>query len=86
MYKRQAEEREKVEKWIRQSEEHYKIARQIQLIYLASDTISVMDRVNTDNALSKVDNRIFRSQLKALFIWGQRVAAILFIPLLVRCV
>ena len=78
-----AEEREKVEKWIRQSEEHYKIARQIQLIYLASDTISVMDRVNTDNALSKVDNRIFRSQLKALFIWGQRVAAILFIPLLV---
>ena len=78
-----AEEREKVEKWIRQSEEHYKIARQIQLIYLASDTISVMDRVNTDNVLSKVDNRIFRSQLKALFIWGQRVAAILFIPLLV---
>ena len=78
-----AEEREKVEKWIRQSEEHYKIARQIQLIYLASDTISVMDRVNTDNALSKVDNRIFRSQLQALFIWGQRVAAILFIPLLV---
>ena len=65
-----AEEREKVEKWIRQSEEHYKIARQIQLIYLASDTISVMDRVNTDNALSKVDNRIFRSQLKALFILG----------------
>lgn len=78
-----AEEREKVEKWIRQSEEHYKIARQIQLIYLASDTISVMDRVNTDNALSKVDNRIRRSKLKVLFIWGQRVAAILFIPLLV---
>lgn len=78
-----AEEKEKVEDWIRQSEEHYKIARQIQLIYLASDTISIMDRVNTDNALDKVDGRIRRSQLKMLFIWGQRVAAILFIPLLV---
>lgn len=78
-----AEEKEIVENWIRQSEEHYKIARQIQLIYLASDTISVMDRVNTENALSKVDNRIRRSKLKVLFIWGQRVAAILFIPLLV---
>lgn len=77
------EEKKIVENWIRQSEEHYKIARQIQLIYLASDTVSIMDRVNTDNALAKVDNRIRRSQLKTLFIWGQRVAAILFIPLLV---
>lgn len=77
-----AEEKEKVEIWIRQSEEHYKIAQQIQLIYLASDTIAIMDQVNTDNALDKVDGRIRRSQLKALFMWGQRVAAILFIPLL----
>lgn len=77
-----AEEKEKVEIWIRQSEEHYKIAQQIQLIYLASDTIAIMDQVNTDNALDKVDGRIRRSQLKTLFMWGQRVAAILFIPLL----
>ena len=45
-----AEEKEKVEIWIRQSEEHYKIAQQIQLIYLASDTIAIMDQVNPDNA------------------------------------
>lgn len=77
-----AEEKEKVEIWIRQSEEYYKIAQQIQLIYLASDTIAIMDQVNTDNALDKVDGRIRRSQLKTLFMWGQRVAAILFIPLL----
>lgn len=77
-----AEEKEKVEIWIRQSEKHYKIAQQIQLIYLASDTIAIMDQVNTDNALDKVDGRIRRSQLKTLFMWGQRVAAILFIPLL----
>ena len=77
-----AEEKEKVEIWIRQSEEHYKIAQQIQLIYLASDTIAIMDQVNTDNALDKVDGRIRRSQVKTLFMWGQRVAAILFIPLL----
>jgi len=77
-----AEEKEKVEIWICQSEEHYKIAQQIQLIYLASDTIAIMDQVNTDNALDKVDGRIRRSQLKTLFMWGQRVAAILFIPLL----
>lgn len=77
-----AEEKEKVESWIRQSEEHYNIARQIQLIYLASDTISILDRVDTDNALNKVDGRIRRSQLKRMLIWGQRVAAVLFIPLL----
>ncbi|WP_075556992.1 FecR domain-containing protein [Parabacteroides timonensis] len=77
------EEKEVVEDWIRQSEDHYKIAQQIQLIYLATDTISIMDMVNTDNALNKVDDRIRRSQLKVLFMWGQRVAAILFIPLLI---
>lgn len=77
------EEKERVESWIHQSEEHYKMARQIQLIYLASDTISVMDSVDTENALDNVNNRIRRSQLKVLFMWGQRVAAVLFIPLLI---
>lgn len=77
------EEKEMVESWICQSEDNYKIAQQIQLIYLASDTITVMDQVNTENALGKVNNRIRRSHLKILFMWGHRAAAILFIPLLI---
>lgn len=78
-----SEEKEMVEKWICQSEDNYKIAQQIQLIYLASDTITVMDLVNTDNALDKVNGRIRRSNLKLLLLWGQRAAAILFFPLLI---
>lgn len=77
------EEKEMVEKWICQSEDNYKIAQQIHLIYLASDTITVMDRVNTDNALGKVNSRIRRSRLNVFIMWGQRGAAILFIPLLI---
>lgn len=77
------EEKKMVGAWIHQSEDHYKIAQQMQLIYLAADTISIMDLVNTNNALDKVGTRIRNSQLKVLFMWGQRVAAILFIPLLI---
>lgn len=76
-------EKEIVEDWIHQSEEHYNIARQIYMIYLASDSLSIMGQVDTEKALEKVGGRIRRSRLKTAFIWGQRVAAILFFPLLI---
>ena len=48
------EEREKVEKWIGQSDEYYNIARQLFLLYLASDTLDMARRVDSDKAFRRV--------------------------------
>lgn len=77
-----SEERLRVEKWMDESEEHRKIVRQIYMIHLTSDTISVMDRVHTDKALDKVNNRIRMQRMKVWLHYVEKVAAVLFLPLL----
>lgn len=77
------EEREKVEKWIGQSNEHYNIARQLFLLYLASDTLDMARRVDSEKAFRRVKVRMRSKKLRILWLQGQRVAAILFIPLLI---
>lgn len=48
------EERKIVEVWIKQSDENRRIAKQIHTIYLATDTINILEKVNTEKALEKV--------------------------------
>lgn len=79
-----AEESRQVEAWIKQSDENYRIARQIHTIYLATDTMEILSAVDTEKALSTVSRKMSKEHLQVnWFIWLQRVAAILFIPLLI---
>lgn len=80
------EECRQIEEWIRQSDENYRIAKQIHTLYLATDTIRTLSEVDTEKALSSVCRKMSKSGKGtnvSLFIWLQRIAAILFIPLLI---
>jgi len=79
------EECRQVEEWIRQSDENYRIAKQIHTLYLATDTMQVLSKVDTEKALSSVCQKVSKNSVRpkvTLVTWLQRVAAILFIPLL----
>lgn len=76
------EERIRVEEWLRESEEHRQIARQIEMLYMATDTLRVMEKVDTEKALLKVKNRMHARKEITWWTWIQRVAAVLFLPLL----
>ena len=64
------EERHWVEQWMAESEEHQKIVRQMYLINLSADTLSVMNRVQPEKALQKVNRRIRLSEAK---LWLHRL-------------
>lgn len=76
------EERRLVESWIQESEENRRIVKQMEMLYLAADTVHVMNKVNTEKALVKVKGRRIGKRRVAWWEWAQRVAAVLFLPLL----
>ena len=78
------EECRQVEEWIRQSGENYRVAKQIHTLYLATDTMQVLSKVDTEKALSSVCQKMSEGNTRpkvTVVTWLQRVAAILFIPL-----
>lgn len=77
------QERILVEEWIAQSDENKQIAKQIYTIHLATDTIEILNKVDTEKALEKVSSRLTSRKKTIGWEWIQRVAAILFIPLLI---
>ena len=79
------EERLQVEMWMSESDENRRMAKQIHALYLATDTVNVMKKVDTEKALLKVKSRMSGNRHKRTmwWQWTQRAAAILFIPLLV---
>ena len=77
------EERLLVEAWMNESEENRRVAKQTHSLYLATDTIHVMKKVDTEKALSRVKGRITGRKKTMWWEWAQRAAAVLFIPLLV---
>lgn len=78
------EERRQVENWMKQSDENYRIAKQIHTLYLATDTMQIVSEVNTEKALSAVSRKMSDTKLQVGWIvWLQRIAAVLFIPLLI---
>lgn len=78
-------ENKEVEQWIDESEENLKIARDIYAIYVASDAINTIQQLDAPLALGKVKKKIHRKKVKevSLFTWMQRIAAVLFIPLMI---
>ncbi|QIU96859.1 FecR domain-containing protein [Bacteroides faecium] len=77
------EHRKEVEEWIHLSEDNEKIARDIYQLYRAADTLNYMKQIDAPTAFEKVRNKIHKHQKTASwFMWGQRIAACLAIPLL----
>ena len=77
-----AEETLRVEEWMELDEANRKMVKQIQMLNMATDTLHVMQCVDTDKAFQKVKTKILKKKIS----WWQqmqRVAAILFIPLLI---
>lgn len=77
------EERLQVEAWMDESEENRRMAKQVHALYLATDTLHVMKKVDPEKALSRVKSRMTGKKKTMWWEWAQRAAAVLFIPLLV---
>ena len=52
------EERLQVEMWMSESDENRRMAKQIHALFLATDTVNVMKKVDTEKALSRVKSRM----------------------------
>ncbi|WP_321436056.1 FecR family protein [uncultured Bacteroides sp.] len=72
-----------VQQWIALSDENRHIALQMEEIYQATDTLYVLNHADTENALKVVHGKMNIRKDYRIWIWAQRVAAILFIPLLI---
>lgn len=76
------EERARVESWIHESEENHQIARQVGMLCLATDTLKMSEKIDTEKALKKVKRKITVQKRIIRWDWLQRAAAILFLPVL----
>ena len=76
------EECGQVEAWIAESDANRRIAEHVQMLYLATDTVNIMRKVDTEKALKKVRSRMVGRKISP-WEWAQRIAAILCIPLLI---
>ena len=80
------EETMEVERWINASEKNRRIALQIQALDLAVDMVQVLPRLNMQKALAGTHRRMGRrkaGRYQVLYRGMQRIAAILFIPLVI---
>ena len=75
-------ENERIEAWLHADEEHLRIARQLDMLYLATDTQYISGKINTEKALDKVKSKTKARHL-SWWGWTQRIAAILSVPLLI---
>lgn len=72
-----------VEEWMRQSDENYRIVKQMYDIDQMVSTMRMESKVNVEKALATVCGRMTQKSKVNMFTLLQRVAAILFIPLLI---
>lgn len=76
------QERIEVEEWINLSEENRKIAKNYYELSFAVKSLKVIKSSAPQKALEKVNQRIKEKQLRKLYLFVQRVAVILLLPLL----
>lgn len=79
--KTSASENEQIEAWLKEDEEHLRIAKQLNSLYLAVDTQNIEKKTNSIKALDKVKGKMRGKQLP-WWEWALRVAAVLMLPLL----
>ena len=78
------EECRMVEEWIGQSDENYRIVKQMYTIDQVMGTVQMESKVDMEKALASVSRKMSKDPSHVTwFTWVQRVAAILFIPLLI---
>lgn len=80
------EECRMVEEWIQRSEENYRMVRQMYAIDQAISTVRMESKVDTAKAFASVCDRMSKKSKVNIFTWLQRVAAVLFIPLLITVI
>lgn len=78
-----AEEIKQVEEWIDLCEDNYVTAKQIHQICLTTDMEKILHSVDTERALTNVVSKITSKEKNILLMWMQRIAVVLFIPLLI---
>ena len=78
-------QKQEVEAWIQETEENRKIARDIEYIYFATDTINTIKSIDSTKALKEVKVRFGKKEnnKRSFILQLQRIAAILVIPLLI---
>lgn len=76
------QERIAVENWISRSDEHLEIAKQIYYLYFAAESLHTMKDVDSQAALKMMKRKLFSKKVSLFRSRLQRIAAILFIPLL----
>lgn len=81
-----ADQKQEIEAWLQDSEENRKIARDVQYIYMATDTLNTIKEVDSAKALAEVKNRLHKPNKVNTLVWFQRIAAILLFPLLISTI
>jgi ferric-dicitrate binding protein FerR (iron transport regulator) len=78
------EEFDRINKWIEESEENYRTVGKFHLFGLTVDAMDVSSKVDIEKALANVRRKMtpVRKSRPGVQIWFQRIAAILFVPLL----
>lgn len=76
------EETQLVEEWIEENESNRKIVNQTHALYLAADTLYVMQNLNVEKQLKNVKSQISRNKISG-WEWTKRIAAVVSIPLLI---
>lgn len=72
-----------VEEWINASEENRKIAKDYYELSFAVTSLQFIKRSAPQKALGKVNKQIKEKQFKKLYLFVQRVAVVLLLPLLI---
>lgn len=80
------EQKRIVDEWIQASDENRKVAREVQYIYIAADTLDTIKKVDSAEALKQVKQRIHKTNKIPSMVWFQRVAAIFILPLLISTI
>lgn len=76
------QERIDVEEWINRSEENRKIAEDYYELSFAVNSLRIIKRSAPQKALEKVNKRIMDKKFRRIYLYVQRVAVILLLPLL----
>lgn len=71
-----------VEEWIKASDENRKIAEACYELSLAVNSLKIIKCSGSQKALEKVNQQIKEKQFRKVYLFVQRVAVILFLPLL----
>lgn len=81
-----AEEKGSIEQWMSESEENRKMAKDIYYLCFAVDTLQTMKTIDSQEALRKVKKVVKNRRQLSPFVWLQRIAAVLFVPLLLSTI